>query len=89
MKLAHIIPLILLAGCAGSKRTATPPPARPAPDVTTEISVIPRQELKGNRPYVGFNASFGQSTEPAVDQNTLGPNANPISVEGINSDEVR
>ena len=54
--------ILAVAGCSNSRRAA-PPPAAP-PDTRVDVSVIPPQELKGNRPFFGWETSFGKYNDP-------------------------
>ena len=78
---ATLLVAFILAGCSSSRRAAAPPP--PPPDSRVEVSVIPPQELKGNRPFFQWQTSFGQSNNPTPDDATLGPSANPINSDGL------
>ena len=55
--------LLLACGCAGSRRQE---PAPPVADRRVELNVIPHQELKPGRPFLGFGASVPLPGEPAV-----------------------
>lgn len=83
LKLTPLVLLLLcLPACSGSRRTTAHQPP-PQPDVRTEISVIPPQEIKGHGPFFGWQASFGESKAPALNEDALVPSTSPINSDGM------
>jgi hypothetical protein len=68
--------LEIVLGCAGSRRTAPAAAAAASPPrVSTEVSVIPPQELKEGRPFVQFSGSVSQPEYSVANDDALVPAA--------------
>lgn len=80
MKWLIAVLLLCLPACSGTRRRTAPQPPAPEPEVRTEVSVIPPQEVKGHGPFYQWQASFGES-KPATQVEGL-----PSSSGGMNSD---